>query len=829
MLNIVNEFWIWCYMPISEDDIKLCYKIVLGREADQGGLNHLHAFAKLHNITDPHAIAQLMFRSPEFIRRNPVASAPVRDIFRDTKKIDYSGVCFTLPTRDFTYSDLAATGEYEPYLTRHLFALLSPGMTFIDIGANLGLIALPAARLVGSTGRVIAFEASPRNAALLMSNAAANGISNISVIPIGASDRNGVAASRRHSHTSNQRLFQDAEFDETSELIPTVTLDSFLSPDTVVDVVKMDVEGFEYRVIQGAHRLFSARPHLYLEYSDTFQKAGSGVSGEDVLKLVFSFGYRVTVLHRDAPPELISRSDESDTIRRINEIWRETIKLGGSHLDLYFSSEEKSSSLLRRESQLVLRSPSFETFFRTLFAETSNPAAKTKDVARAGAQTSAAAITKIQQDYQPFYGLGGESERSARKDNLLLSVDLVRQHYADIEFKTKIRILDVGCNAGFVGLTLAETFPLTRGIDISGIHVELCQDLAVLAGSPARFSKCDTLEVMESGDADIENVDCVLLLNVVHQLIFARGFAYVQTFLARLAARVDVIFVELAQKEEYKRFQKDHLLPEDAASVLALIRDCNVQLVRNVGRPLYKITRNNAYFGRLTASACRVQYNDRSSASYENRKYYRGEGRFLKVFRFVDGKAAAHYHREVHALRTLSENPAVPRLMDWTINRSYGAILMEEISGIQLPHAFTKFATPSSLVALLRAYLGLAAELGKGGLYHNDLSPHNIYVLPAGGIRFIDFEQTDRWSYTDPFAVMLWTLYDVLSRDIVSYNTNVYTQLYVKGTSERTSQDVYPDFSAFALTETLAEFVESAKTHPSWCAFASEWRQRLNG
>jgi tRNA A-37 threonylcarbamoyl transferase component Bud32 len=333
---------------------------------------------------------------------------------------------------------------------------------------------------------------------------------------------------------------------------------------------------------------------------------------------------------------------------------------------------------------------------------------------------------------------------------------------------------------------------------------------------------------MESGTADIENVDCVLLLNVVHQLIFAKGLAYVQTFLARLAGQVDVMFVELAGKEEYKKFQKDHLLPEDASSVLASIRDCSVQLVKSVGRPLYKITRNTATYGRLSAPATGVRYNHLAvAAPHENRKYYKGGGHFLKLFRFMNGKAAVHYHREVHALRTLAESQAVPRIIDWTINRNYGAILMEEVAGLQLPNAFSMLTTPGGIVSLMRAYAGVADDLGRTGLYHNDLSPHNIYVLPAGGFRFIDFEQTDAWSYTDPFAVMLWTLYDVLSRDIVSYNTNIYSQLFVTGTNERTSQDLYPDFSKFGLAGGLADFVGSAMTHKSWFAFASEWRHRL--
>ena len=77
---------------------------------------------------------------------------------------------------------VAVSGVYEPALLLALRRLLRPGSIFLDAGANMGLVSLFAARLVGPNGLVLAFEPSPRDAARLDENIALNRLSkNISV------------------------------------------------------------------------------------------------------------------------------------------------------------------------------------------------------------------------------------------------------------------------------------------------------------------------------------------------------------------------------------------------------------------------------------------------------------------------------------------------------------------------------------------------------------------------------------------------------------------------------------------------------------------------
>ncbi len=74
---------------------------------------------------------------------------------------------------------LITLGSYERYETNLFKSMLTPGMKVIDVGANVGYYTLIAARAVGPTGRVFAFEPDPGNYELLLRNIELNGYRNI--------------------------------------------------------------------------------------------------------------------------------------------------------------------------------------------------------------------------------------------------------------------------------------------------------------------------------------------------------------------------------------------------------------------------------------------------------------------------------------------------------------------------------------------------------------------------------------------------------------------------------------------------------------------------
>ena len=317
---------------VEQQEIRLLYKILLNREPDPQGLEAYYKYSIEHNIDNVHKLALIMAKSEEFSRINRSERDTTWKSYSD---IRYQDIDFKLPANDFTYRELALNGSYEPYVSSHMFARLSDVRVFVDVGANLGLFTLPVAKKVAPGGHVYAFEASYRNANLLQQNVWRNSLDNVTVYPIGLSSSNGCAYSINSGHTSNNALFEGGNQDQNVELIPVVRLDSFWDKNIKIDMIKLDIEGYESKFLEGAAQTIAkCHPVIYLEYSDLFQRHGSGVPGEVLLSKLIELGYSFDILHRTRPPEEVVGS-KSEVIDRIDKALVDHIRSdGGSHLDL---------------------------------------------------------------------------------------------------------------------------------------------------------------------------------------------------------------------------------------------------------------------------------------------------------------------------------------------------------------------------------------------------------------------------------------------------------------------------------------------------------------
>ena len=141
--------------------------------------------------------------------------------------VSYEDVEFQLPEDDFTYRTLAASHSYEPNVSSHLFKRLPYVYNFVDVGANLGLFALPVAKKLPAGGHVYAFEVSPRNANLILKNTRRNSINNLTIYPVGLSDRNGSLYLTSDRKTSNNTLLAPGNESEDAYVVPVVKMDSF--------------------------------------------------------------------------------------------------------------------------------------------------------------------------------------------------------------------------------------------------------------------------------------------------------------------------------------------------------------------------------------------------------------------------------------------------------------------------------------------------------------------------------------------------------------------------------------------------------------------------
>lgn len=150
-------------------------------------------------------------------------------------------------------------------LGRHL----RPGMTFYDIGANIGFFSLLAARLVGKEGQVVAFEADPEVAARLREHVARNEFEQITVEEKAVWLATGpVSFGRIDPATSPDRGLGHVVPAESEEAIQRegISLDDYARSGPHPDFVKCDVEGTEVDVFRGAQRLLrEKRPGIICE------------------------------------------------------------------------------------------------------------------------------------------------------------------------------------------------------------------------------------------------------------------------------------------------------------------------------------------------------------------------------------------------------------------------------------------------------------------------------------------------------------------------------------------------------------------------------------
>jgi len=155
--------------------------------------------------------------------------------------------------------------EVQQALQKHL----RPGMTFYDVGANVGFFSLIAARLVGEQGRVVAFEADPEIAGRLREHVARNAFSWVEVNEKAVwSERKTVYFARTDPETSPDRGLghvADTSSVDTIE-VSAISLDEFAQSRGAPDFVKCDVEGAEVDVFRGAGRLLrEKRPVIVCE------------------------------------------------------------------------------------------------------------------------------------------------------------------------------------------------------------------------------------------------------------------------------------------------------------------------------------------------------------------------------------------------------------------------------------------------------------------------------------------------------------------------------------------------------------------------------------
>jgi FkbM family methyltransferase len=158
-------------------------------------------------------------------------------------------------------------GEFAESENRLMRAFLKPGDTVLDVGANVGTVALALARAVGPAGRVVAFEPQRLVFQALCATLTMNGLTHVEARRQAVGRVSGAIRIPVVDPTVEQNLGSvriEAGPDGVGDLVPLVTIDELALP--ACALVKIDVEGMDYDVLLGAKETIArARPVLYFE------------------------------------------------------------------------------------------------------------------------------------------------------------------------------------------------------------------------------------------------------------------------------------------------------------------------------------------------------------------------------------------------------------------------------------------------------------------------------------------------------------------------------------------------------------------------------------
>lgn len=238
-----------------------------------------------------------------WIRRIPLAYSAYTSLYRlcappDEVCVEAAGHKLYLDPRDMGMARafLLFRGRWEETETKLFRSIVRPGMTVVDIGANVGYYTLLAAKLAGPAGRVYAFEPGPENFRLLRRNVAENGYRNVTLVPQAVSSRSGTASLTLDRSSSGGHSLSQFRGAADSVTVETTSLDDFFAAREApaIDVIKMDAEGAEYGILAGMQRVLERNPGLTL-LTEFFPRAirGFGSSPEEYVRRLAELGFRI--------------------------------------------------------------------------------------------------------------------------------------------------------------------------------------------------------------------------------------------------------------------------------------------------------------------------------------------------------------------------------------------------------------------------------------------------------------------------------------------------------------------------------------------------------
>lgn len=222
------------------------------------------------------------------------------------EKIKIEGVTFALNQKDAIVSGSLYLGFYEKSnikLFSELFGKKSNKKVFIDIGANIGLYSALASKYLQGAGKVIAIEPDEINCNFIRKTIGLNNFSNIDVYQMALGDYDGEAKLYINNLNKADHRLYDNLSERPFKAIKIAKLDTVLNRYETklnVDFIKIDTQGYEYRVLKGMSNTFRNNPEMKVMME--FWPWGITQAGDnpaELLKLIQDYGFKIKRIDED--------------------------------------------------------------------------------------------------------------------------------------------------------------------------------------------------------------------------------------------------------------------------------------------------------------------------------------------------------------------------------------------------------------------------------------------------------------------------------------------------------------------------------------------------
>lgn len=237
----------------------------------------------------------------EFLRHGVIGHSS-----RFSQFTNRDGIHFDLDVHECVQKGIFCFHYFEPEDVAGFRCFVHPGGMIFDVGANIGQYSLLASKLVGEKGHIYAFEPSPDVIDRLRHHLEINGADNVELVCKAAADRCGTAKFYPANELGNQGVGSLLPAEEYRAQIRSgspievevITLDEFCDEHAIdhIDVLKIDVEGFDLDVIKGAERVLARSPDVVvLAEVEPLNLVQRGLTHGDFIQYMAERGFRAYV------------------------------------------------------------------------------------------------------------------------------------------------------------------------------------------------------------------------------------------------------------------------------------------------------------------------------------------------------------------------------------------------------------------------------------------------------------------------------------------------------------------------------------------------------